>query len=110
MKRFNPAVAAALAIAETPTPNLDLQIPNPLHFILPRPTTSITIRNNEAALGTGLFVSHGLGQQVYEVPAAGERTFFGAVKEVCLQANAAAAVCSFSIEASINFGGAAGGG
>jgi len=101
--------AVAMAVGGTPAPDPDLQIPNPLHFVLARPTTSITIRNLEAAPGTGLLVSHGLGQAVYEIPAGEERTYFGAVKEVCLMANAAAALASFEIEANLNLGGAAGG-
>ena len=99
--------AVAMGVAGTiPTPDMDLQIPNPLHLILPRPTSSVTIRNTDGA--SALRVSHGLGQQIYEIPLGTARTFFGAVKEVCLQ-SAAAALCTFSIEANINFGGAAGG-
>lgn len=102
-----PLATAAMGVAGTnPAPDLDLQINNPLHLILPRPTSSVTIRNTDGA--SALRVSHGLGQQIYEIPLGTARTFFGAVKEVCLQ-SAAAALCTFSIEANINFGGAAGG-
>ncbi len=102
-----PVASAAMGVAgTTPLPNLDLQIVNPLHFVLPRPTTSITIRNTDGA--SALRVSHGLGQQIYEIPLGTERTFFGAVKEVCLM-SAAAALCTFSVEANLNLGGSAGG-
>ena len=89
-----------------PSPDLDLQIVNPLHLVMPRPTTSFTIRNTDGA--NGLRVSHGLGGQIYEVPAGEFRTFFGAIKDICLQ-SAAADPCPFSLEANCNFGGAAGG-
>tara|TARA_Y100000310_G_scaffold296048_1_gene327974 strand:+ start:14326 stop:14985 length:660 start_codon:yes stop_codon:yes gene_type:complete len=102
-----PNASAAMGVAGTnPAPDLDLQIVNPMHLILPRPTTSITIRNTDGA--SALRVSHGFGQQIYEIPLGTERTYFGAVKEVCLQ-SAAAALCTFSVEANINFSGTAGG-
>ena len=88
-------------------PDLDLQIPNPMHLILPRPTTSITVRNTDGA--SALRVCFGLGQQVYEIPALGNRTFFGAVKEVCLMSAAVAALATFSVEANIHLGGTGGG-
>lgn len=102
-----PAASAAMGVAgTTPNPHLDLNIVNPMHLIIPRPTTSITIRNTDAA--SALRVSLGLGQQIFEIPLGRERTFFGSVKEVCVQ-SAAAALCSFSIEANINLDGASGG-
>lgn len=102
-----PVNSAAMGGAgEVPTPDLDLQVVNPLHLVMPRPTTSFTIRNTDAA--ESLLVSHGLGAQIYEVPAGEFRTFFGAVKDICLQ-SATANACSFSLEANCNFGGAAGG-
>lgn len=104
------AGAVAMGAASNfPAPDLDLQIPNPLHFVLPRPTTSINIRNTEAGGGATLRVSHGLGAQIYEIAPGAERTYFGAVKEICLMSAAAGATCSFAIEANINLGGAAGG-
>ncbi len=102
-----PDASVAMGVAGTiANPELDLQIINPIHFVLPRPTTSFTVRNTDGA--SALRVSHGLGQQIYEIPNGAERTFFGAVKEVCLQ-SAAAALCSFSVEANLNLGGSAGG-
>tara|TARA_Y100000310_G_scaffold296048_1_gene327973 strand:+ start:12977 stop:14125 length:1149 start_codon:yes stop_codon:yes gene_type:complete len=100
--------AVAMGVAGAlPAPDLDLQIPNPLHLILPLPTTSVTVRNTDAV--TALRVSFGLGQQIFEIPVLSERTMFGAVKEVCLMSAAAAALTTFSIDANINVGGIAGG-
>lgn len=92
-----------------PAPDLDLQVPNPLHLVFPRPTTSLTVRNTEAGGGETLRVSHGLFGQIYAIPPATERTYFGAVKEVCLMSANAAATCAFSLEANINLGGSSGG-
>jgi hypothetical protein len=105
-----PQLGAGLAMpvmGNFPVPFTDLQLPNPLHIVLPRPTTSITVRNNDGV--TGLRVSYGLGQQVFEIPVSGERTHFGAVKDICLMSAAAGALASFSLEANINFGGTASG-
>lgn len=101
--------AAAMTLGDTPTPHPDLQIPNPLHLVLPRPTTSMSIRNLEAAPGTGLLVSYGLGQTVYEIAAGNLRETFGSfgsgtIKEVCLMANAAAAVADFEITVTLSLG------
>lgn len=85
-----------------PVLDMDYQNPNPLHLVLPFPTTSITVRNLDGI--EGLYFSYDLGQPMVFVPAGEDRTHFGAVKDIVLASQNAANACLFSIEANINLG------
>lgn len=100
--------AAVLPLTGPAAPDLDLQRPNPLHLVLPRPTTSWVIRNTDAV--NDLVVCLGYGQMPFSIPqGAAERTFFGSLKEIMVLSSAAGTTCTFSLEANVNLGGAAGG-
>jgi len=96
------ALGATVTVGQPVAYDADWQTVNPIHLILPKPTTSITVRNLDAI--EGLVYSFGLDQQMQTILSGGERTQFGAVKEIVLASDHAANACQFSIEANTALG------
>lgn len=85
-----------------------VQVPLPLHLVLPKPANTVTITNLNAAGGEGLLVSYGLGQPMMLVAAGSTSIPTGGgysqpgVREIILAANVgAASVVPVAIELSI---------
>ena len=90
-----------------PVVNEDSQLPNPMHVVLPRPTSSITISNHSGA--DELLVSFGLGQIMSSVDPGDEATIFGAAMKDVVVASSdnggpGAATVTFSIKAVVALG------
>lgn len=79
-----------------------LQRPSPMHIVLPRPTSSVTIRNEDGA--NALFYSYGPGQPMSQVAAGSDFTSFGSAREILVASSQANAAVAFSIDAVINLG------
>lgn len=80
----------------------DIQLPNSMHIVLPRSTSSITITNLDGA--NTLLVSTGLGTPMAAVgPADDPAVLFGSFKEIVL-AGAGATAPAFSIYAVVALG------
>ena len=86
----------------------DIQDPNPMHIVLPRSTSSISITNLADPAGTDtLLISTGLGSTMASVgPTDDPATVFGAFKDIVVAGVGAVAV-PFSIYAVVALGGVA---
>jgi hypothetical protein len=79
-----------------------VQIPLPMHIVLPRPTSLITITNMNSAAGVTLLVSPGLGLPMVEIAYGTPVNFEGGIREIVLARASGAGGCAFSIFAAIN--------
>ena len=75
----------------------------PYVVVLPRPTTSITVRNLDAG-GVVLAASFGWSQPYVEIPAGGEITTFGSVKEIFVSSGTGGGNPAFAILANLGLG------
>lgn len=77
----------------------DIQIPNPMHIVLPRPARSLVLRNMDGA--NALFVSFGLGYPMTRLEIGEDLSYDqGSFKEIVL-ASAAGTACSFAVDAAV---------
>ena len=81
-----------------------VQVPLPLHLVLPRPATKLTIRNEDGGGGV-LLVSLGLGHPMVAVADGETIDFFsGGPRELVLARLIGAGGCAFSLHAGIELG------
>jgi hypothetical protein len=90
------------AVAGSPPPlDLDMQVPNPMHIVFPRPTSSITIINHDAA--NSLLVSTGPDAPMAEIGFDEDPLFaYGSFKEIVVAGSGGAV--SFSVQAVVALG------